>query len=179
MTRFCVFCGSNPGTDPAFVDSARSLGLALVDHGCGLVYGGGARGMMGAVADAVLGAGGEAIGVVPDGVFGDGHVHRGLTDLRSVDSMAERKALMSQLSDGFIALPGGVGTLDELFEVWTGVQLGLLTQPFGVLNAAGYYDQLVDFLDNAVHKDFVKHRHHALLQVESDPERLLTRLLHA
>ncbi len=177
MRRLCVFCGANPGVLPAYTDSARALGRALVSHGCGLVYGGGSRGMMGAVADAVLEAGGEAIGIVPAGLFSEGHVHHGLTELKHVETLAERKAWMVQLSDGFVILPGGVGTLDELFDVWASTQLGLQSLPIGLLNVAGYFDSLTVFLGRAVSQGFVRPGHRDLVVVESDPEVLTHRLL--
>lgn len=177
MKRLCVFCGSSPGIDPAYVQGAGALGRALVSHGCGLVYGGGSRGMMGTVADAVLEAGGEAIGVVPDGLFKAESVHTGLSELKYTTTMAERKALMTDLSDGFIVLPGGVGTLDELFEVWVWNQLGIENLPCGLLNTAGYYDGLLGFLDHTVESAFVRREHRSLLMVDSKPDQLVSRLL--
>ena len=132
---------------------------------------------MGAVAEAVLEAGGEAIGVVPAGLFGSQHVHPGLTDLREVSDMAERKALMTKLCDGFVTLPGGLGTLDELFEMWAYGQLGLQPHPIGLLNTAGYYDQLIGFLDQTVTAGYVDSAYRDMLMVDDEPQRLVGRLL--
>src|SRR6185503_14872599 len=146
MSRLCVFCGSSPGHDPAYGAAAAQLGRVLAERGIGLVYGGGRVGLMGILADAALAAGGEVIGVIPQALLDREIGHRGLTQLRVVDSMHSRKALMGDLADGFIALPGGIGTLEELFEVWTWAQLGLHRKPCGLLDANGFYAPLVDFL---------------------------------
>ena len=177
MRRLCAFCGSRVGAEPDFVAAAQSLGRSLVINGCALVYGGGCGGMMGAVADAVLEAGGEVIGVVPAGLFGDEHVHTGLSELKEVGSMAERKALMTELSDGFVTLPGGLGTLDELFEMWAYAQIGLQAHPLGLLNTLGYYDHLLAFLDSTVANGYVDDRYRHLLIVDNHPDRLVQRLL--
>ncbi len=173
MRRICVYCGSNPGKDPCYADSARALAQALVDRNLGLVYGGAAVGIMGVLADAVLAAGGEVIGVIPQALVAKEIAHAGLSELRVVGSMHERKALMAELADGFIALPGGVGTLEELFEVLTWGQLGLHAKPCGLLNALGYFDGLTKFLEHAVHEQFVRAAHREMLLVDTSPERLL------
>jgi uncharacterized protein (TIGR00730 family) len=171
--RVCVFAGSSPGRLPIYREAAVDLGVALVDGGMGLVYGGASVGLMGAVADAVLGRGGEVTGVIPRALVEREVAHTGLTDLRVVGSMHERKALMADLSDGFVALPGGIGTLEELFEVWTWAQLGLHGKPCGLLNVAGYYDGLSGFLDQMVAESFLKPEHRGMLVVERDPRMLL------
>jgi len=147
MSRLCVFCGSSPGHDPAHGASAAQLGRVLAERGIGLVYGGGRVGLMGILADAALAAGGEVIGVIPQALLDREIGHRGLTQLRVVDSMHARKALMGELAEGFIALPGGIGTLEELFEVWSWAQLGLHRKPCGLLDVNGFFAPLVDFLD--------------------------------
>ena len=177
MKRLCAFCGSRVGTEPDYVDAARVFGRCLAERGHGLVYGGGRKGMMGAVADAVLQSGGEAIGVVPAGLFGEEHVHPGLTQLREVSSMAERKAVMTELCDGFVTLPGGLGTLDELFEMWAYAQIGLQAHPLGLLNTAGYYDHLIAFLDHTVAHGYVDTVNREMLMVDDNPEQLVRRLL--
>ncbi len=171
--RLCVFCGSNAGQDPVYLASARALGEALAASGIGLVYGGASVGLMGAVADAALARGGHVIGVMPQTLVDKEIAHKGLSDLRVVRSMHERKALMAELADGFIALPGGLGTFEELFEVWTWAQLGYHRKPCALLNAGGFYDKLTDFLDDVVERGFVKPIHRAMLIVESDPAALI------
>jgi uncharacterized protein (TIGR00730 family) len=171
--RLCVFCGSNAGQDPVYLATARALGQALAASGIGLVYGGASVGLMGAVADAVLAKGGNVIGVMPQALVDKEIAHKGLSDLRVVGSMHERKALMAELADGFIALPGGLGTFEELFEVWTWAQLGYHRKPCALLNAGGFYDKLTDFLDDVVERGFVKPIHRAMLIVESDPAALI------
>ena len=171
--RLCVFCGSNAGQDPVYLATARALGEALAAIGIGLVYGGASVGLMGAVADAVLAKGGNVIGVMPQALVDKEIAHKGLSDLRVVGSMHERKALMAELADGFIALPGGLGTFEELFEVWTWAQLGYHRKPCALLNAGGFYDKLTDFLDDVVERGFVKPIHRAMLIVESDPAALI------
>ncbi|MBS35342.1 MAG: TIGR00730 family Rossman fold protein [Thiotrichales bacterium] len=177
MSRLCVFCGSNPGRLSSYTVGARAMGHALVDAGCGLVYGGGSGGMMGAVADGVLEKGGEAIGIVPEGLFADEHVHTGLTQKVMTRDFAERKAKMAELSDGFIALPGGLGTLDELFEMWVSVQLGIEDLPVGLLNTDGFYDRLLDFLDHCVTENYVSQANRDMLICETDPKVLVQRVL--
>ncbi len=176
MKRVCVFCGSSPGRDPRYRDSASRLAHALVARGLGLVFGGGSIGLMGVLADAVLGAGGEAIGVIPHGLAAREVAHRGLRDLRVVPSMHARKSLMAELSDAFLALPGGFGTFEELFEVITWAQLGIHRKPIGLLNVGGYYDGLIGFLDHAVAEGFASAGNRGLVQVADTPEALLDRL---
>lgn len=173
MRRICVFCGSSPGRDPAYREAAVALGRVLAARGLGLVYGGGRVGLMGALADAVLQAGGEAIGVIPRALQDREIGHTGLTDLRVVGSMHERKALMAELSDGFVALPGGLGTLEELFEVWTWGQLGLHVRPCGLLDARGFFRPLVALVDHLVAEEFVRPENRAMLLVAGEPEALL------
>ena len=175
MARLCVFCGSSPGTDPRYLEAARDMGRALARRGLGLVYGGGSVGLMGAVADAALAAGGEAIGVIPRVLQIRELAHRSLTTLHVVGSMHERKALMAELSDGFVALPGGMGTLEELSEVLTWAQLGIHARPIGLLDVAGYYQPLADFFDRAVGAGFLRPAHRRLLLVGDEPDGLLDR----
>lgn len=176
MRRICVFCGSLPGANPAFAAGARALGRLLAARRIGLVYGGGSVGLMGAVADAVLDAGGEAIGVIPQALCRKEIAHTGLSELHVVDTMHQRKALMAELSDAFIALPGGIGTLEELFEVWTWAQLGLHRKPLGLLNLDAYFDPLTTFLERMVAMGFLQAAHHELVLVDTEAERLLARL---
>ena len=172
----CVFCGSSPGARPAYRESADALGRALATQGRTLVYGGGNVGLMGVVADAALGSGGRVIGVMPQHLIDREIAHAGLTELRTVASMHERKQLMADLADTFVLLPGGLGSLEEFFEVWTWGQLGLHRKPYGLLNVDGYFDPLLTFLDHAVAERFVRPMHRSLLLVDDDPERLLARL---
>src|SRR5579872_37579 len=176
MQRVLVFCGSSPGRRPVYVEQARALGEALAERGLGLVYGGASVGLMGAVADAALEGGGEVIGVIPARLVQAEVAHAGLTDLRVVDTMHERKALMSELSDAVIALPGGTGTLDELFELFTWSQLGLHRMPIGLLDVADYWQPLLAFLDHAVTERFLRAEHRGTLLVETDAGTLLDRL---
>ena len=176
LRRVCVFCGSQHGARPQYAEAARATAAALVEAGIDLVYGGGRVGLMGVVADAVLEGGGEVIGVIPEHMSGREIAHFGLTDLRIVGSMHERKALMYELSDGFVALPGGLGTLEELFEITTWSQLGLHAKPTGLLDVDGFYSPLVGFLDQLVTEGFVTERHRRLLRVAPDPGTLLERL---
>ncbi len=175
MKRICVFCGSNLGSDGEYRTVARQLGELLAGRGLGLVYGGGNVGLMGVVADAALAAGGEVIGVIPQALVQREVAHNGLTDLRVVASMHERKQLMHQLADAFIALPGGFGTLEELLETVTWIQLGLHAKPCGLLNVKGYYDPLLTFLDRAVEARFLRPEHRGLLLAEGRAEDLLAR----
>ena len=176
LASVCVFCGSSPGADTRYRDDAAALGTALARSGRRLVFGGGRVGLMGAVADAALAAGGNVVGVIPRHLADREVAHLGLTDLRVVNSMHERKALMSDLSDAFIALPGGLGTLEELFEVWTWGQLGLHRKPYGLLNTGGYFDALLAFLAHGVEQRFVKTEHRDMLVVETDVLRLIEAL---
>jgi uncharacterized protein (TIGR00730 family) len=178
MKRVCVFCGSNPGLGDAYLEAARTLGRTLAEWGVGLVYGGAKVGMMGALADAALAAGGEVVGVMPSSLIQREIAHRGLTELHEVSSMHERKALMEQLSDGFIAMPGGFGTLDELCEILTWAQLAIHRKPCGLLNVAGYYDAFLTFLDHAVGQHLLKAAHRQLILVDSAPDALLARMKH-
>jgi hypothetical protein len=174
--RLCVFCGSNRGGDPAYAAAARALGSALVRRRIGLVCGAGASGLMGEIIGEVLRGGGEAIGVIPRALVEREPPHAGLKDLRLVESMHERKALMAELSDGFVALPGGLGTLDELFEIVTWAQLGFHKKPVGIVNVRGFYDRLLEALDHAVREGFLKPPHRGLLLVGRDPDHLLSQL---
>jgi uncharacterized protein (TIGR00730 family) len=173
MERLCVFSGSSPGAHSDYLRAAQELGRALADQDVALVYGGASVGLMGAVADAMLDAGGEAIGVIPQALVDREIAHPGLADLRVVGSMHERKALMAELADGFVALPGGMGTLEELFEVYTWTQLGLHSKPLGLLDVRGYYDKLVAFLDHTVEERFMTVEHREMLVVEERAEALL------
>jgi uncharacterized protein (TIGR00730 family) len=176
MTRCCVFCGSSPGTRPIYAAAAASLARCLVANGIGIVYGGGKVGLMGALADAALAEGGHVIGVIPRALMEREIAHRGLSDLRIVGSMHERKALMAELSDGFIAMPGGYGTLDEFCEILTWTQLGLIAKPCGVLNVDGYFDRLLDHFDHAVAEQFVKPLHRDMIVTDDDADALVDRL---
>ena len=176
MKRVCVFCGSSPGARPEYTETAQDLGSLLVERGLGLVFGGADVGLMGRLADAVMSEGGEAIGVIPQALVDREIAHLGLSDLRVVGSLHERKATMAELSDAFIALPGGLGTLEELFEVYTWSQLGLHAKPCALLNVAGYFDALAGFLDHAVAERFVSEHHRETLIVEEHPRALLDRL---
>jgi hypothetical protein len=176
VKHICVFCGSSAGDDPRFLETARRTGALLAERGLGLVYGGATVGLMGAVADAVLAHGGHVTGVIPSRLVERELAHHGLPDLRVVASMHERKALMADLADGFVALPGGIGTLEETFEVLTWAQLGLHHKPIGILDVAGYYAPLLTFLDHAVASRFVRREHRDMLLVDPDPGRLLDRL---
>src|SRR5215217_9143880 len=176
LRRVCVYAGSNAGADPAYREAAAALAGVLAGHGIGLVYGGGKVGLMGVLADTMLARGGEAIGVIPQALVDREVGHGGLTELRIVGSMHERKAQMAELADAFIALPGGIGTLEELIEVYTWSQLGLHRKPLGVLNVSGYYDALGAFLDVAVEQRFLRAQQREALIFDGDPETLLARL---
>ncbi|HEY4732966.1 MAG TPA: TIGR00730 family Rossman fold protein [Gemmatimonadaceae bacterium] len=173
--RLAIFCGSNPGARPDYVKAARTFGGMLASRGIGVVYGGSSVGLMSALAESVLDELGDIIGVIPRMLVEREVAHKTLSDLRVVGSMHERKALMAELSDGFVALPGGIGTLEEIFEIWTWAQLGMHDKPCGLLNIAGYFDPLLEFLDRAVEEKFVRDVHRSMLIVESDPESLLAR----
>ncbi len=176
LKSVCVFCGSSVGSKPAFIGAAIALGKVLAEQKIRLVFGGGRVGLMGAIADSALQAGGEVIGVIPDHLVAREVAHQGLSDLRIVKSMHERKALMAELSDAFVAMPGGLGTLEEFFEVWTWGQLGLHRKPYALLNVNGFYDPLVQFIDQLVEQRFVKPEHRKMLIVESDVAMLPVRL---
>jgi uncharacterized protein (TIGR00730 family) len=179
MRRLCVFCGSSCGNRAVFAEHTHRLGATLTARRLGLVYGGGHIGLMGILADAVLSAGGEVIGVIPQAMVDKELAHTGLTQLRVVSSMHERKSLMAELSDGFAALPGGFGTGDELFEILTWAQLGMHAKPIGLLNVSGYFDPLLTWLDHVVREGFAKPVHRRLLLQANEPERLLDLLLQA
>ena len=176
LSSICVFCGSNAGAHPDYLQAAEAVGRGLAHRGIRVVYGGGRVGMMGAVADAASAAGGEVIGVIPQAIFDLEIGHTGLDDLRVVGSMHERKALMAELSDAFVALPGGIGTLEELFEVYTWAQLGIHSKPLGLLDVVGYFQPLVGFLDHAVRERFLRPETRTLLAVSEDLDDLLTAL---
>ncbi len=176
MQRVCVFCGSSPGARRAYADTTAELARLLVAEGIGVVYGGAHVGLMGTLADTVLEEGGEIVGVIPRALVDREIAHAGLSDLRVVTSMHERKALMAELSDAFIALPGGLGTLDELFEVYTWSQLGLHRKPCALLDVEGYYEGIARFLDHSVEERFVREEHRAMLMAEQDPGVLIERL---
>jgi uncharacterized protein (TIGR00730 family) len=176
MRRICVYAGSNPGRDPAYAEAARALASTLAERGVGVVYGGGKVGLMGILADTAMAAGGEVIGVMPQDLIDREIGHDGITELRVVGSMHERKALMAELADGFVALPGGAGTLEELIEIYTWSQLGLHRKPMGVLNVNGYYDGLAGLLDHAVQEGFLRPQHREAMHFAAAPEELLERL---
>ncbi len=173
--RICVFCGSSTGVNPAYAEKAKALGRTLARRGLGLVYGGGGVGLMGALADAALAAGGEVVGVIPRALQLRELAHARLTTLHVVASMHERKAKMADLAHGFVALPGGMGTLEEFAEILTWAQLGLHARPCGLLDVAGYWRPLVAFFDHAVSSGFIRPEHRALVLVEEDPDALLDR----
>jgi len=175
MKRVCVFCGSSPGGNAKYVEGARHLGAVLAQRGLTLVYGGGNVGLMGRLADAVLAHNGQVIGVIPQALMDLEVGHSGLPDLRLVGSMHERKALMADLADAFIALPGGLGTLEEFCEILTWAQLGMHQKPCGLLNAQGYFEHLLTFLDHAVSERFVRPEHRAMILVEEDAAKLIER----
>ncbi|HEY2092220.1 MAG TPA: TIGR00730 family Rossman fold protein [Thermoanaerobaculia bacterium] len=175
MQRICVFCGSNRGARAEYADAARVLAAALVRDDLTLVYGGGRVGLMGVIADEVLRLGGRAIGVIPRPLWDREVGHANLTEVRIVETMHERKATMADLSDAFIALPGGLGTLEEIFEIWTWAQLGMHAKPCGFLDVAGYYTPLMQFLDRAVSEAFIRPDMRNATIVEGDPERMLAR----
>jgi uncharacterized protein (TIGR00730 family) len=173
MKRIVVFCGSSPGRRPEYAETAQAFGRLLAERGIGVVYGGASVGMMGALADGALAAGGEVIGVIPQRLLEREIAHAGLTELHTVGTMHERKALMSELSDGVVALPGGTGTLDELFEMFTWAQLGLHRKPIGLLDVDGYWQPLLAFVDHMVAERFLWAQHRDALLVATDGEALL------
>lgn len=179
LKALCLYCGSNPGDKPAYADAAALFGRTLAGHGIELIYGGGSVGLMGIAADACLTANGKVTGVIPRLLMEKEVGHKNLTTLHVVENMHERKALMMTLSDGFIALPGGYGTLDELFEALTWLQLGYHSKPVGLLNVAGFFDQLVAFLGHARDERFLRELHHDALSVDSDLGRLIAKMQHA
>jgi uncharacterized protein (TIGR00730 family) len=172
----CVYCGSRSGGDPAFAQAATEMGAQIGRNGGQLVYGGGRAGLMGLVADAALAAGARVVGVIPQALVERELGHTGLTELHVVQTMHERKQLMAERSDAFVALPGGIGTFEELFEVWTWRQLGYHDKPVGLLNVAGYYDKLLGFIGDTERQGFVPPAQRALLQVDTDAGALLARL---
>ena len=176
MKSVCVFCGSNPGQDPVYAAGARAMGAEIAKRGLTLVYGGGAVGLMGIVANAALDAGGEVHGVIPKALRDKEIGHIGLTRLEVVDTMHTRKARMAELSAGFIAMPGGIGTFEELFEIWTWGQLGIHAKPLALLNVAGFYDPLAVFLDRTVEEGFLKPNHRAMVMTDTEPATLLDRM---
>lgn len=175
LNNICVYLGSNTGRTPVYVEQAQALGRELARRDIGLVYGGSNVGLMGALADAALQAGGRVIGILPERLKSKEMAHPGLTELHIVATMHERKHMMAELADGFIALPGGAGTFEEIFETWTWAQLGFHAKPCGLLNIAGYYDKLADFLDHAAQERFMREEHRTMLMVESSPAALLDR----
>lgn len=177
MQRICVFCGSNTGNNPIYIEQAKQLGTTLAKHNISLIYGGTTIGLMGAIADAALAAGGKVIGIIPQRLADKPNMaHPNLTDLHIVESMHQRKAKMAELADGFIALPGGLGTFEELFEMLTWSQLDFHKKSCAVLNINGFYDKLTDFLDSVIAAQFMKPEHRQLLISESDPEQLLEKM---
>ena len=176
MKRIAVFCGSNKGTRSAYAEAAENLGRHLAERGIGLVYGGGCVGLMGILADGALRGGGHVIGVIPEKLVIKNVVHEGLPDLRVVKNMHERKALIAELADGFIALPGGYGTYEEFCEILAWAQLGYHKKPFGLLNVAGFYRGFLVFFDHATREGFIRPKHRELVMVEEDPAKLLRRM---
>lgn len=176
MQRICVYAGSSSGVRPVYREAAQALGSALVSRGLGLVYGGGRAGLMGVIADAVLAAGGEVIGIMPRALFPQEIAHPGITTLHEVATMHERKALMADLADGFVALPGGSGTYDELFEILTWAQLGIHQKPIGLLNVSGYFDPLLALLQHTTNEGFLASQHLKLLLQHQEAAALLDRL---
>jgi uncharacterized protein (TIGR00730 family) len=179
MQRICVFCGSASGANPAYAEAARDMGREIVRRGLTLVFGGGQVGLMGVVADAALEAGGNVIGVIPHALAAREVAHQRLTTLHVVDSMHERKAMMAELSDAFVAMPGGFGTYEEFFEVVTWTQLGVHRKPCGLLNVAGFYDHLVEFVNAATAQEFIRAQHRSAILVNSNPAALLDQLARA
>lgn len=176
LRRICVFCGASFGGQPAYKAAAEAVGRAIARRGIGVVYGGASIGLMGTVANAALAEGGEVIGVLPQAIADLEVAHEGLTELHRVGSMHERKTMMAELSDAFIVLPGGIGTLEEMFEVWTWSKLAIHLKPVGLVNVGGFYDQLTSFMDLVVAERFLTSDHRAILHCESDIETLIDRL---
>ncbi|KHK93287.1 LOG family protein [Novosphingobium malaysiense] len=176
--RICVYLGSSPGRNPLYREAAEQFGTLLAKRGIGLVYGGGEVGLMGVIADAVCAAGGEVIGVIPEALRAREKDHHGITELHVVKTMHERKAMMAKLADGFVTLPGGIGTFEEMFEAWCWAQLGYHQKPVGLLNVGDFYDGLTQFIDKIVEEGFLQERHRAMLMIEREPEALLDRMMH-
>lgn len=175
----CVYCGSRPGANPAFADTARTVGQWIGEHGGQLVYGGGRNGLMGIVADATMAAGGRAVGIIPKALVEREWAHQGCTELHVVDNMHERKRMMADKADAFLALPGGIGTFEEFFEVWAWRQLGYHDKPVGLLNVAGYYDGLMAFMRTGMEQQFMSGTQMDLIRVDSDAASLLPELVQA
>ena len=176
MKRICVFCGSSPGADPVYLATAEAVGKFLANRGIELVFGGGRVGLMGMVADSAVAAGGRAIGAIPESLAIKEIAHQGLDELHVVDSMHERKALMAELSDGFIALPGGFGTFEEFCEIVTWAQLGIHSKPCGLLNVNGFYDPLIEMFDRSTRQQFIRPEHRGLVIVGSSIEELFDKM---
>ena len=176
MKRIAVYCGSATPADPVYIETARLVGRTLAEKGIGVVYGGGRLGLMGAVADSALAAGGEVIGVIPEALVGSEVAHKGCTELHVVPGMHERKRMFTDLSDGFLTLPGGVVTMDELWEAISWAQLGYHAKPVGLLNAAGFYDQLIAFNAHMISVGFIREQHKGILIADDQLDRLLTRM---
>lgn len=176
LRRVCVYCGSSDSVRPAYLEAAGAMGRAMAARGLTLVFGGGGTGLMGAVADAAMAAGGSVLGIIPKGFNTPALAHTHVTEMRVVGSMHERKALMAEMGDAFVALPGGFGTFEELFEILTWAQIGLHARPVGVLNALGYFDPLLALIEHAREEGFIYDEHRALLIEEAEPELLLDRL---
>lgn len=176
LTTVCVFCAANPGVHPVYVERAAAMGRFLAESKRRIVYGGGRTGLMGALADSALAAGGEVIGIMPHHLVDREVAHTALTQLHVVNSMHERKSLLAELSDGFLAMPGGLGTMEELFEIWTWGQLGLHRKPYGLFEVNGFYAPLLAFLDHAVSEGFIRQEYRSLLVVDDDPAALISRM---
>lgn len=177
LFSICVYCGSKPGTDPLYKQAATAIGQWIADHGGQLVYGGGSGGLMGIVADATLSAGGRVVGIIPKALVEKEWAHHGCTELHIVDNMHDRKRMMAERADAFLALPGGIGTLEELFEVWTWRQLGYHDKPIGLLNTANYYDGLLAFLHDSVTRQFMGNWQMELIVANDKPGALLSELV--
>ncbi len=175
--RICVYLGSSPGNNPLYREEAEQFGTLLARRGIGLVYGGGMVGLMGVIADAVCAAGGEVIGIIPEALRAREHDHPGISELHVVQTMHERKAMMANLADGFVTLPGGIGTFEEMFEAWCWSQLGYHNKPVGLLDVNGFYSGLRQFIDNVVEEGFLQPRHRSMLIVEKDPETMIDRIV--
>ncbi|CCO22610.1 TIGR00730 family Rossman fold protein [Maridesulfovibrio hydrothermalis] len=173
MKSICVFLGANPGNDPKYAQAARNMGTTLAKRNITTVYGGSKTGLMGILAESALEAGGKVIGVIPESLYKIEIAHNDLTELHVSDSMHERKALMAEISDGFIAMPGGIGTMDEIFEIFTWAQLGFHSKPCGLLNVDGYYDKLLSFLDSVVEQGFLKAMHKDKLVTATTPDLII------